>query len=304
MTNNQKGILFACITAFFWGFLAIFLKIAVGKVEPQTIVWFRFTLAFSVLFVWHLFKKREGLKILVRPPFPLILAAIGLGWNYFGFLQAVNYTSPSNAQLIAQLGPVLLAFAGVLFFKEKLRKIQVIGFLVATLGFLFFYSQQIKLMIGETGSYNLGVLFAISGAVLWVLYAVMQKKLVSSYSTETLNLFLFGLPAIIYLPTANFHDFSGLSFAWWALLVFLGLNTLIAYGSLALALKYTQANKVSIILLLNPTITVTTMAVLTQLEVSFIAGEHFSIYSLIGALTILTGAILVVKQSKKTEEAD
>lgn len=301
MTNNQKGILFACITAFFWGFLAIFLKIAVGKVEPQTIVWFRFTLAFAVLLVWHLFKKREGLKILVRPPLPLVFASVGIGWNYFAFLQAVNYTSPSNAQLIAQLGPVLLAFAGVVFFKEKLRKVQIIGFLVATLGFFFFYSQQIKLMLGETSNYNLGVLFAISGAVLWVLYAVMQKKLVSSYSTETLNLFLFGLPALIYLPTANFENFNGLSFGWWALLVFLGINTLIAYGSLALALKYTQANKVSIILLLNPTITVITMAILTQLEVSFIAGEQFSIYSLIGALTILTGAILVVKQPKQKQ---
>ena len=299
MTDNQKGILFACITAFFWGFLAIFLKLAVQKVEPQTIVWFRFTVAFSVLFAWNLVKNPTELKILIRPPLWLVLAAIGLGWNYIGFMQAVNYTTPSNAQLIVQLGPVLLAFAGLIFFKEKLRPAQIIGFIIAAMGFLFFYSQQIKLMIGQEGRYNTGVIFAISAAASWVVYAVMQKKLVMNYSTGTLNLFLFGFPVLAYLPFVNFGNLEGLSFGWWVLMVFLGLNTLIAYGSLSLALKYTQANKVSIILLMNPTITFATMALLTYLQVPWIAGEQFSVYSLLGALTILLGAIMVVKQSGK-----
>jgi len=302
MTDNQKGILFACITALFWGFLAIFLKIAVQKVEPQTIVWFRFTVAFSVLFVWHLVKKPRELKILYRPPLWLIFAALGLAWNYIGFMQAVNYTSPSNAQLIVQLGPVLLAFAGLIFFKEKLRRIQLFGFTLATIGFFVFYSQQLGQMLGQQSRYNIGVLFAISAAVAWVVYAVMQKKLVNNYSTETLNLFLFGFPALAYLPFVNFGNFSGLNFQWWLLLIFLGLNTLIAYGSLALALKYAQANKVSIILLLNPTITFTTMAVLTALEVSWIEGENFTFMSIIGAFVIITGAIMVIKKPAKSKQ--
>ncbi|WP_163714707.1 DMT family transporter [Mangrovibacterium lignilyticum] len=300
MTNSQKGILFACITAVFWGFLAIFLKIAVQKVEPQTIVWFRFTIAFSVLFAWHLIKKPRDLKILVRPPIWLVIAALALAWNYIGFMQAINYTTPSNAQLIVQLGPVLLAFAGLIFFKETLRRIQIVGFILATIGFFVFYSQQLQQMVGQQNRYNIGVLFAISAAVSWAIYAVMQKKLVNKFSTETLNLFLFGFPVIAYLPFVNFDNFIGLNLAWWILLIFLGLNTLIAYGSLALALKYTQANKVSIILLMNPTITFATMAILTSLQVSWIAGENFTFLTIIGALVILTGAILVIKQAPKT----
>lgn len=302
MNNNHKGILFACTTALLWGFLAIFLKLAVQKVEPQTIVWFRFTTAFSVLFVWHLIKKPSELKILVKPPIWLIIAALGLAWNYIGYMQAVNYTSPSNAQLIAQLGPVLLTIAGLLFFNEKLRRIQLVGFILAAIGFGIFYSQQLQQMLGQKGTYNTGVLFAISAAVSWVAYAVMQKKLVLKYSTDTLNLFLFGFPAIAYLPFVNFSNFSGLSFGWWVLMIFLGLNTLIAYGSLALALKYTQANKVSIILLLNPTITFVTMAILTSMEVSWIQGERFTALSLGGAFTILFGAVLVVKQKSKRKQ--
>ncbi|WP_372772202.1 DMT family transporter [Mangrovibacterium sp.] len=301
MTNNHKGILFACLTAFLWGFLAILLKLAVQKVEPQTIVWFRFTVAFGILLVWNLARTPSELKILVRPPLTLVLAALGLGWNYIGFMQAVNYTTPSNAQLIIQLGPVLLAFAGLVFFREKLRRIQIIGFIVASVGFLGFYSEQLSQMMGQKNTYNMGVLFAISAAVSWVIYAIMQKKLVRTYSTGTLNLFLFGLPAIAYFPFANFDNFNGLTFGWWVLLLFLGLNTLIAYGSLSLALKYTQANKVSMILVMNPTITFTTMAILTYLQVSWIDGEHFTMLSIIGALTILSGAVMVVKQAPKTK---
>ncbi|PTN10144.1 DMT family transporter [Mangrovibacterium marinum] len=304
MNNNQKGILFACTTALFWGFLAIFLKIAVQKVEPQTIVWFRFTTAFTVLLIWHLIEKPSELKILAKPPFWLLIAAIGLAWNYFGFMQAVNYTSPSNAQLIAQLGPVLLTIAGLLFFNEKLRRIQIVGFILAAIGFGIFYSQQLQQMLDQKNTYNIGVLFAISAAVSWVAYAVMQKKLVIKYSTDTLNLFLFGFPAVAYLPFVNFNNFSGLSLGWWILLIFLGLNTLIAYGSLSLALKYTQANKVSIILLLNPTITFVTMAILTSMEVSWIEGERFTAFSLLGAFTILLGAVFVVKQKSKWKKPE
>ena len=299
MTNNQKGILYAGITAFFWGFLAIALKIAVQEVAPQTIVWFRFAVAFILLVAWQLFRQPQSLRILTRPPLLLVFAAMALSWNYLGFMLGIQYTSPSNAQLIIQTGPILLALAGVLFFKEKIRKQQIIGFVVAAIGFVFFYSQQIKIMIGHESQYNMGIMFTLSGALAWATYAILQKKLVLSFSAGTLNLFLFGFPALVYLPFVDFKPLMDLSWAWWTLLFFLGINTLIAYGSLAQALKYTEANKVSIILILNPMITFSVMGILTQMDVSWIDGERFSILSLVGALIILMGAVLVVRRKSR-----
>ena len=49
-----KGVIFASITAFFWGFLAIALKVAAGIMDPVTIVWFRFVVAFTILFVYYI----------------------------------------------------------------------------------------------------------------------------------------------------------------------------------------------------------------------------------------------------------
>ena len=59
-------------------------------------------------------------------------------------------------------------------------------------------------------------------------------------------------PVLLFLPFVNFASLAHLSFGYWALLVFLGANTLISYGCLSLALKYLEAGKVSIIIVLNP----------------------------------------------------
>lgn len=299
MQNHTKGIIYASITAFFWGFLAVALKIAVREVEPVTIVWFRFVFAFIILASWQAFKKPSSFKILAKPPLLLILAALGLTWNYMGYMLGIQYTTPSNAQLFIQTGPILLAVAGFVFFKEKIKRNQIIGFAIAILGLSFFYSDQLSAFFDNRAQYKIGVAFTLTGAIAWATYAISQKQLVSKYSVESLNLFLFGLPAIIYIPFVNFAPLFNLSWTWWLLLLFLGANTFIAYTCLAQALKYTEANKVSVIIIVNPIITFVTMGILTELNVSWIAHERFSMITILGASLVLTGAFFVSKKSKK-----
>ncbi|HLN73541.1 MAG TPA: hypothetical protein VK205_09620, partial [Prolixibacteraceae bacterium] len=62
--------------------------------------------------------------------------------------------------------------------------------------------------------------------------------------------------------------------------------------------KYLEAGKVSIIIILNPIITFILMGILTFLSVDWIAGEHFSVLSITGALIALGGAILVIRKKK------
>lgn len=215
---------------------------------------------------------------------------------------ACIYTSPSNAQVAIQSGPLLLALFGILFFKEKISKVQIAGFLLAILGFWIFYRQHVSAVpIGQEGQYTKGMLITFSGAVAWAIYAAFQKKLVVHYPVGTLNVFIFGLPVLLYLPFVNFESLAHLSIGYWALLVFLGANTLISYGCLSLALKYLEAGKVSIIIILNPIITFILMGILTALSVDWIAGEHFSVLSIAGALIALGGAILVIRKKKQKD---
>lgn len=301
MQNHTKGIIYASITAIFWGFLAIALKIAVREVEPITIVWFRFVFAFLLLAGWQAVKNPSSFKIIIKPPLLLILAAFALSWNYMSFMLGIQFTTPSNAQLFIQTGPILLAIGGFLFFKERLNRNQVIGFAIAILGLSFFYRDQLSAFFDSERQYNLGVGLTLTSALAWATYAISQKRLVAKYSVESLNLFLFGLPIILYMPFVNFAPLLHLHWDWWLLLLFLGANTFIAYNCLAQALKYTEANKVSVIIIVNPIITFITMEILTELNVSWIAHERFSLITILGASLVLAGAFLVSKKAKKQE---
>jgi len=285
-----------------WGVLAIALKVASKVIDSPTIVWFRFSLAFSGMAVWALFNDPKALKILYKPSLILIISTLMLAWNYIGFMWGVQYTTPGNAQVAVQTGQVVLAIFGVVFFKEKLSLVQGLGFLLALIGFWIFYQQHLTALPANKNEYTKGMLLTVSAALTWAVYAAMQKKLIRQHPVTTLNLFIFGLPILLYLPFANFESLAHLSLGYWLLLIFLGANTLISYVCLSLALKYMEAGKVSVLLIMNPIITFVIMGVLTWLQVSWIAPEHFSVLSIFGALLALFGAILVVRKKRKPEE--
>lgn len=299
MQNHLKGIIYAGITALFWGVLAIVLKIIDDKVEPITIVWFRFLLAFMILAAWQAAKNPGSFKILIRPPVLLVVATLALTWNYIGFMMGIHYTTPSNAQLFIQTGPILLALAGIFFFREKITRLQIIGFVIALAGMAFFYRDQLIAFFDVQQKYNLGVIHLLIAAVAWALYAVLQKKLVLKLDIQSLNLFIFGLPVLILLPFVNFASLQHLGLVTWLLLLFGGINTLLSYTTLSKALQLIEASKVSIIIIMNPIITFITMGILTQMNVKWIGHERFSAFSIIGGFLVLSGAVLVAKKQKQ-----
>ncbi len=297
--NAYKGILFAAVTALLWGFLPIFLKIALNYLDSQTIVWFRFAFAFVVLFFFFLFTDRQQMAILKRPPLLLIIAAMALGVNYFGYMQGLHYTTPSNAQVIIQTAPIILSLVGIFIFKERVNYKQIGGFLLAGIGLYLFYRNQLQAFLNDIDAFNTGFIWIETAAVAWVIYAALQKKLLTKYHAQALNMVLYGVPAILFTPLADFSGFANLPVSYWFVVLFLGLNTLIAYGCLALAFKYTQAYKVSIVIVLNPIVTITAIAIFAYFNVTWINTQSLSLSSLIGAMLLLGGAVTAILFSRK-----
>lgn len=299
MSVHTKGILYTAITSICWGLLAIALKVATQEFNPVTLVWMRFGIAFLILVGWQLYRKPASLKIMVSPPLLLIIATLALAWNYYGFMWGVVYTTPSNAQLFIQFGPLLLALSGLIIFKERFTLIQGIGFAVALAGFAFFYADQLSAFFDGKSQYNLGVLLTLSGATAWTVYAIIQKLLIQKYSSSVLNLFLFGFPSLLFLPFIDLSPLFSLSWEWWLLVLFIGANTFISYTTLAEALRYLEASKVSVIIFLNPIITFSLMGILTMMEVEWIVHERFSPVTILGAVLVIGGAFLVVRKKSR-----
>lgn len=299
MHNSYKGILYAVYCAVLWGVLAIFLKISLNDLSPADITWFRFLLAFILLSAWYIIKKPYYLRILRRPPLLLIVATLCLAANYYGFIEGVNLTSPSIAQVFIQLGPVLLAVSGFAIFREKVSLRQIAGLVMVVFGLILFYREQIHIIVTERQTLQTGIIWTIIGAVTWAAYSILLKFLVVRHPPMQLNLVIFGLPTLLYLPFVNFSDFSGIGIGGWLILLFLGFNTLFAYGLLTMAIHYTQANKISVILVLNPILTFVLMAWFSYLGVTWIQHENYTLATLAGALTVLSGAVLTILRKKQ-----
>jgi len=299
MSNAPKGIFYAIIVAVLWGVLAVALKVSLNTLTPADITWFRFFLAFMALTLYYLFKKPHYLKIFKAPPLLLIVATVCLAINYYGFIEGLRLTTPSIAQVFIQLGPVLLAISGFVFFHEKVTWRQVFGLFLVALGLIVFYRQNLQSLSNGQGAWRLGIVWVLVGAVSWAAYSVLLKVLLLKHPPMQLNLVIFGLPVLLYLPFVHFSHFIGLGLVDWSILMFLGLNTLFAYGLLSLAIHFTEANKVSVILVLNPILTMGIMAILSHTRATWITHEHYSLVTLGGALIVLTGAVLTILKKNK-----
>jgi drug/metabolite transporter (DMT)-like permease len=228
----------------------------------------------------------------------LVIVAIGLIINYIGFATGIHYTSPGNAQIFIQTGPILLTIIGVLIYKERLSLRQILGFLFAGIGFLFFYHEQLANLLGSSSLYNSGVIWVLIAALSWTIYAALQKKLVQKFHAQQMNMFIYGLPVLVLLPFVPFSELTHLNTISWVILVFLGINTVVAYGCLAESFKYIEANKVSIIITLNPIITFVVLSLFAVYNINWVEAEIITFKGMMGAGLVLFGAVLVVLPKK------
>lgn len=297
MSNHTKGIIMISITALLWGILAIVLKYALQRFSGNTIIWFRFTFSFVLLAGYYLFNRPQSFEIFKTPPVLGIIAGFALAGNYLGFTTGVDLTSPSNAQILIQIAPLLVVVAGVVYFKEHLTILQKSGFAIAAAGFLLFYRDQLHHLVITSQQYTLGNLWIIFSAVAWAIFAVCQKNLVRFWAPQQINLLIYLVAAMIFSPLAVFQEFQGMNLSDWLTLIFLGANTLIAYGTLGEALKLIPANQVSAIIVLNPLITLIVAGVLSAQKLPWLSSESTTLVGYAGALLLLAGVGLVVKKA-------
>ena len=294
-TDHVRGLTYAATTALLWGFLPILMKIALQEFSAGSIVWFRFTFAFGVLFLILKFQNQKPGSIIMSPPGFGILAGILLAANYFYFLKGVDSSSPSNAGILIQIAPVMLVILGVVLFKERFHWRQGVGLAIAVVGFVFFYRDQSRQWGSE--AYTETSVYMVAAAVLWAVYMACQKKLSVTFKAQNLNLLVYGIAALVLIPTAVWSDFNNPHFGSWVLMIFLGVNTLLAYGCLAEAVNYIPLWLISVVVTLNPFITLIAMQVLSVVSPGWVEPEVIGLWGYIGASIAIFGVVTVIRKN-------
>lgn len=273
----------------FWGASFIATKYLLDELTPETIISMRLILAITLLLVIALIQKRD-FKINAKNHKYILLLAVIAVFHLWIQVTGMKYTTASNTGWIIGTAPIFMALLGLVFFKEKLNSIKVIGIIIATTGLL--------LLVGKGNPTNIdliknkGDLLILSSAFTWGIYSIVNKKISLTYSPVMTIFYLFVMMAIIIIPftvnSSSINSIKNLSGVGWIAILFLGLFCSgVAYVIWAYALREMESAKVGAYLYFEPFVTIITAWIFLN--------EEITLFMILSGLIITFGVFLVNK---------
>ena len=292
----------------FWGLSFIIVHIAVEYIPPLSVALYRLTVAsisFLIIDVYLKFRKKKALNTDVMNPTPtmnfwilILLASFsGISLYLFFLYSAVEIIGPSIPALSDCLvSPVIIAIFSLIFFREKLNKKKIIGFILASIGSYFLITGgDIKKFTPESPSF-LGYIFILLTPLLWATYSTVIKKLEKSYESQSdfrilkFITYLGCLELFIFVVISNqLHIFLNnfLNIVLILCGVYLGLICFVfGYYTWNYSQKKLQSSKVASFLYIEPFITLFFSFIFQRIETILLL-------NIIGAIIVLIGVVII-----------
>jgi drug/metabolite transporter (DMT)-like permease len=290
----RLGVALSLGAVLMWGLLPIALSGLLDQMDAMTITWYRFVLAGVVLLIPVV--RSRGLA----PAFGdrravaglLATATVALVANYVLYAFSLHFVPPSGAQVLIQLAPMCLLLGSMLVFRERLVAVQGVGLAVLVTGLAFFFHRDLPAIASGGSPILPGVLLLVGAAVTWGIYALAQKQLLNTLDSRAIMVVIYLASALVLLPFARPDQAAALDGRGLGLLVFLGFNTLAAYGCFSEALEHLEASRVSVILALTPLVTIAAVTLGARIAPALIAAERLDPLSLAGAALVVAGSML------------
>jgi len=288
------GLTMASLAAVQWAAQPVILKILVKSLDLYTIGWIRFMAA--ALLLAPLVIRRQGLAALLRlrgwPLVLLVLCVIGLCGNYLTFMASLRFVSPGAAQVLIQLGPMLVLVGGLLIYGESFSRLQWGGFATLVAGLALFVSPHLGELIDDSGPFGVGLLWLLISAALWAMYMLTQKQLLSYILPESVLFVVFGVGALALLPVAQPTHCAGLGRVQLILLVASCLLTVLSYINYTKALEHVETSRIGVVIALSPLITIVIATLFAAVLPTLMRPEQLTPTSISGAVLVVAGSML------------
>uniref|UniRef100_A9A7B3 EamA domain-containing protein n=1 Tax=Methanococcus maripaludis (strain C6 / ATCC BAA-1332) TaxID=444158 RepID=A9A7B3_METM6 len=192
MNDRSLGILLMFLTVIFWGISFVATKIILVYIPPITIGFIRFAIASMILIVlvrnFSSYSKKDFLN--------LVLAGFLGITSYFLFENvALEYTTATNAALIAATVPIFYLMVSDVVEKRISSKIKYFGSLIGLFGVsILILNGKFILELNP-----LGDLLMLGAVFTWVLYTFVIQKLEKHDNLKvTRDITLIG--ALLFVP--------------------------------------------------------------------------------------------------------
>lgn len=202
MSEERKGILYTFLSYAMWGFLPLFWKLLehVNSMEVLVgrVIWsFIFTML-AILFIGQrkaLFQDLHYLWQHKKQFISLIAASFMIAVNWYIFIYAVNSNQMLETSLGYYINPLFSVLFGVLFFKERLSRMQLFAVMIAFIGVMVM-----------TLNYGRLPWIALCLALTFAIYGVLKKRIVLDALRGLTIETLFTLPIAIVVYAYLFQQ--------------------------------------------------------------------------------------------------
>lgn len=292
----------ALTTALFWGLLPIALSVVLTAVDPYTVTWLRFlTAALALGAILAGTGQLPELGALRRRAWlVLAIALAGLAGNFVLYVVALRHASPTINQVVSQLSPMLLLLGGVIAFGERLSRHQWAGFSLLLCGLPLFFNRRLPELVHLHSGLGLGVGLLVLASLVWVFYGLSQKLLLKCLQPQQVLVLLYTGAALVLWPASTPQRLVHLSGLQLAMLAFCCLNTVVAYGAFAEALRHWDVSRVGATLAMTPLFTMSSMWLVSHLVPRLLRPERLNGLSVCGALLVILGSALCALSPRAT----
>ena len=292
--NHVAGFSLSLVAAMLWGFLPVAIKELLAGMDATTIIWYRFLVAGVVLFSWLAYKNKLPplMRVDSRTRWFMFIAALCLCSNYFLFSYSLNFVNGETSEAVIQLTTLFLILGGVVIYKEPFVGIQKFDTLLIVTGLLLFFNDRLLALVRFDNEETFGVVVVIVAAITWTAYALLQKKLLASFSSVQILFLIYVVSILVLLPFIKPGSLLQLTQLQLWLLVFCCINTLIAYGCFAEAMNLWDASKVSATLALAPLFTIGSLKLVVFFNPHYEFSDRLGFLALGGALLLVIGSVL------------
>jgi drug/metabolite transporter (DMT)-like permease len=286
--STVSSSIYALLSITFWGISFVSAKAVLGKLDPFSLIVFRFGIGAVFLFLL-LFVQRNPLRISVHHlPHIIILGILGVFVHQVLQAMALLTIHASSAGWLISFSPIFTAVLSILFLNEKLTMNKAAGMLMAFLG--------VVLVTAARGgnslqlSINIGFILMILSTLNWAIYSVLIKKLKLPYPPLLVTFYMCLVGLILTAPfifqNKGWKALSLLNFSEWTHLLFLGIFVSgIGYWYWGKALEGLEASRVSMFMYLEPIVTFIAAILLLQ--------EKILLMSIAGGIIIIIGVVMV-----------
>jgi len=310
MKNKQvMGLICILIAVATWGFLPISTGYVEHIMNSYTITFYRLLFALPILIVlkfifrekWHSFSwKALNNKLTL---FLLLCCVLGIVITDITFAFAVKYCTPVTINVMFQLAPIWFLIGCLVFFKEKITKIQLLGIIIVFVtGLVYFlYGTNNSGMLKNIPSiYSLlGIGLMVVCTIAWSFFACSQKPLLDkNFSPVDILIFITFFGSFIMYPFTTPNQILLLNSFTILNLIITVLAFPLGFGFFTLSLKYWENYKTSVIMTGQPLITVLFVLLVHLLMPKWVGNIQLNIIGIICIITTLIGVVLSLTNKK------